>query len=416
MGKAVHRFRVREMRKITHPVFKQIDKYWLTVAAGDFPAGISTSANARDPVGLNRRVYKDVRSSLDGFTAVPGSFDLMNKGITILARSVKLIDKEKGLFDVTIDAEEGGIVDGAHTARIIEEANAAGTTPDEQHVEVYIRTGVQNDLISDIARGLNTGIQVAAQSIHNIAGVFDWLKEEIAGKSYKEKISWSESDDGDYDVRDLIAVLEAFNIFDFPNDLNATSKHPIAAYEKWSTPLRKFAEDFEEHKEDISESKYYRLRPLLNEGLALYDHIRRDFREMRNEAGGAGGKMNIVEEAASGRQFEFPFAQLTGSKYRLTKGATFPILAAFRTYVELQPKTGAARWRGGFERVLEMWKEAGPSLVEETYQLTREGVRNPDQIGKNRKHWGNLYMQLQVRLLQERLNERDRKSSDRRRA
>src|ERR1700733_13418432 len=121
MGKSVHRIRAHEMRRISHPVFSDIDKYWLTVAAKDFPAGISTSANARDPVGLNRRVYKDVRSSLDGETAEAGTFDLMNKGITILAKSVKLIDKEEGLYDLVIDDDEGGIVDGAHTAKIIEE-------------------------------------------------------------------------------------------------------------------------------------------------------------------------------------------------------------------------------------------------------------------------------------------------------
>ena len=117
------RIRAHEMRRVSHPVFSNIHKYWLTVAAKDFPSGISTSANARDPVGLNRRVYKDVRSSLDGETATPGTFDLMNKGITILARAVKMIDKEKGLFDLIIDDAEGGIVDGAHTAKIIEEAN-----------------------------------------------------------------------------------------------------------------------------------------------------------------------------------------------------------------------------------------------------------------------------------------------------
>lgn len=62
MGISVHRIRAHEMRKISHPVFPEIDKYWLTVAAKDLPAGISTAADARDPVGLNRRVYKEVRS------------------------------------------------------------------------------------------------------------------------------------------------------------------------------------------------------------------------------------------------------------------------------------------------------------------------------------------------------------------
>jgi hypothetical protein len=326
-----------------------------------------------------------------------------------------MIDKEKSLFELVVDNEEGGIVDGAHTAKIIEEANQDGTTPEEQYVEVYVRTGVDALLVSDIARGLNTGIQVAPQSIYNIAGVFDWLKEEISGETYRNQISWRESDDEDYDVRDLIAVLEVFNVFDFQNDVSV-GKHPFSAYEKWSVPLKKFADDYEENKDDLTNSKYHRLRNLLKDGLTLYDHIRHDFREMHNEDGGRAGKMNIIEEASARRDtFTFPFAGLPNSKYRLTKGATFPILAAFRTYVEVSPKTGDARWRGGFEKVLDVWREAGPSLVEETFQLTREGVRNPDAIGKNRKHWANLYMRLQVRLLQERLLEQQERPGNRRR-
>jgi len=57
---------------------------------------------------------------------------------------VKLLDKENGLYEVTIDDDEGGIVDGAHTAKIVWESNDDGTTPIEQHVEVYVRTGIDS--------------------------------------------------------------------------------------------------------------------------------------------------------------------------------------------------------------------------------------------------------------------------------
>jgi hypothetical protein len=60
---------------------------------------------------------------------------------------------------------------------------------------------------------------------------------------------------------------------------------------------------------------------------------------------------------------------------------------------------------GGVNRIKEVWKQAGPSLVAETHQLTQDGIRTPDQVGKNRKHWGTLYMRLQVQLLQEKLQE-----------
>lgn len=414
MGTSTHRIRAYQMRKITHPVNKTIDKYWLTVAAKDLPANISTKANARDPRGLNRHVYKEVRSSLEGETANVGTFDLMNKGITILAESVRVVNKEQGLYDVAVDDAYGGIVDGAHTAKIIWESNREDTTPDEQYVELYIRTGVSKPLISEIARGLNTGIQVAPQSIYNKAGHFNWMKKIVDKEPYGKLIAWNESDAGDYDVRDLIGVLEALNIFDFPNDVNA-SRHPISSYEKWSIPLEKFADDYERNEKKLEKSKYYRLRHLLKDGLVLYDTIRHDFRGMRNDEGGRAGNMKIVEEAGASRgTFDFPFARLKPKQYRLTKGAAMPILAAFRSYVTEDPDTGDAEWRGGFERVKQVWRQAGPSLVAETYELTRDGIRTPDQVGKNRKHWGTLYMRLQVQLLQEKLQEEQNRPKRRR--
>jgi hypothetical protein len=117
--------------------------------------------------------------------AMPGTFDLMNKGITILAESVRLVDKEQRLVEVTVDNHDGGIVDGAHTAKIIEESNGDGDTNPEHYVEVYIRTGIPQNIATDIARGLNTGIQVAKQSIYHIEGVFNWLQEDISKQSYK---------------------------------------------------------------------------------------------------------------------------------------------------------------------------------------------------------------------------------------
>lgn len=399
MGKHVHRIHAFESRRISHPVFKHIDKYWLTVKATDFPAGISSAANAREPVGLNRLVYRDVRESLEGTGAEPGTFDLMNKGITILALSVRLINKEEQIYEVAVDDEKGGIVDGAHTAKIIEQCNRDGSTNDEQFVEVYIRTGVENGLITDIARGLNTGMQVAPKSIYNIDGVFDWLKKEVDGQPYENMIAWRESDNTAYDVRDLISVLELFNVIDFPND---KAKHPISAYEKWSIPLKKFAEDYEENSKKLKHSKYYRLRPLLHDALVLYDHIRHDFRDLHNEAGGRAGRMNIVDEAGKNRTLDFPFAQLEPNKYRLTKGASYPVLAAFRNMVELD-SSGNASWRGGFKAVLRLWSEAGPELVTETYNATEEIGRTPDHLGKNRKHWDNLHMKLQLRLLRAQL-------------
>lgn len=403
MAKTAHRIIAFEARKISHPVFHNVAKYWMTVPASNFPTGITTSVKASDPVGLNRRVYRDVKESLLGESSAQlGSFDLMNKGITILADDVRLINKARNEFEIVVDDVEGGIVDGAHTARIIAEANENGVIPPEQHVEVYIRTNVAGPMITNIARGLNTSLQVAPKSIYNIDGVFDWLKEEIAGESYYPLISWKESDDGEYDVRDLISILELFNVFDFDND---EPKQPISAYEKWSKVLDNFAKDFEEHRHsNLRDSKYYKLRHLLKDALVLQDHIRRDFQEMHNQTGGAAGKLNIVEEAPSRKGvFDYPFSGLPGTQYRLTKGATYPILNAFRNFVEIDEVSGDARWRSGLGDVLRAWKKLGPDLVAETYRFTREIGRNPDVLGKNRQHWLSLHKSVRLAVLQDQL-------------
>jgi len=404
MGKRVHRITAFESRKMSHPVFTEISKFWLSVKATDFPTGISTAANAREPVGLNRMVYKDVRLSLEGKGSDPGAFDLMNKGITLLATSVRMVEKGKDrqVWEVAVDDENGGIVDGAHTAKIIEQCNEDGTTHDGQYVEVYVRTGVDDDMVTSIARGLNTGMQVAPQSIYNIGGVFDWLKAEIDRKPYVNIIAWRESDNKEYDVRDLIGVLELFNIFDFPNEV---SKHPISAYEKWSIPLKKFADDYKENKDNLMGSTYYRLKPLLHEALVLYDNIRRDYHQLHNAAGGKAGNMNIVEAAGKERgEYDFPFAQLPPNKYRLTKGACYPMLAAFRNMVEVDG-SGYANWRGGFRSVLKLWAEAGPELVKETDDATTNIGRTPDHLGKSRPHWDKLHGKLQNRLLRQEIEE-----------
>lgn len=402
MSKKTHRFRVHEARRISHPTHQEIEKYWFTVPAREFPAGISAGANAREPVGLNRRVYRDVKESLKGNSAPLGIFDLMNKGITILADQVRLVDKEKGLYDVVID-DELGIVDGAHTAKLIEEGQNEDVIPEEQHVEVYIRTGLPPKFVSEIAKGLNTGIQVRPQSIYAIDGVFDWLQKEIAGKPFANLISWSESDDGDYDVRDLIGMLELLNVIDFPNN---ESRHPVSAYEKWSIPLEKFAQDYKAHTSNLKASKYYRLRPLLIEALRLHDTIQHDFREVHNDAGGQAGKLKIIEEAsARKKEFEFPFAGLPASKYRLTKGALYPIIAAFRNCVELD-QNGQARWIDGFDATMGTWKEARKELVAEMIQATKDHGTNPDVIGKSRAVWSTLHKTLELRMLRRELKKR----------
>lgn len=391
-------FSVAEARSYNHPIFDGVTKHTFLVQAKSFPNGLPTGANARDPVGMNRRVYKDVMESLRTNEAIPGSFDLMNLGITILADRIEMVDKKT--FRVLI-REEDGIVNGAHTARIIEQCQGEEEVPDEQFVEVRIITGLDNappHLRADIAKGQNTGIAVRAESIYDKEGLFAHLREIVKDKSWADRISWRESDPGDYDVRDLTSALEAINVLDFPN---ASNKHPVHAYEKWSIGVARYAQDFKENEKHPEKRTYAAIEPLLLEALELYDRIRHDFREMFNDnISKSGGRLRIVEEAPKSKgKFDFVFSGQAPNKYRLTKGAAYPIFAAFRNCVEYDEETHLCSWRFGFDKVIEFWEKIGPDLVRETFEATKDIGRTPDVLGKNRSHWANLHRVVRLEVL-----------------
>ncbi len=399
-----YRFEVSEARSVKHPTLPNIVKHTFLVPARLFPKDVPTGANLRDPVGMNRQVYKDVKASLEGKEALPGTFDLLNLGITIIAEDIEVIDKR--VFEVMID-DDYGIANGGHTTQIIYDCQEDDSIAEGQHVEVKIITGleggVNHTLRVDIARGQNTGISVQPRSIFELDGAFESLKEIVKDQDWADDIGFKESDKKEIDVRELVSMLELMNITDFPV---RDSKHPIAAYEKWSTPLKKFGDDYEDNRDYPLKRKYAAFEPLLLDALVLYDHIRRDFLRVYNETvGGRAGNLRIVEKAPPSKgRYQFRYAKLDDHDQRLTKGAAFPILGAFRNFVVVDPKTGTAKWLGGFDNVLASWRDLAPELVSETKQAIKDIGNAPDSLGKNRNHWANLFKTVRLHVMQQQLD------------
>jgi len=397
--------RVVEARRVLHPILSNIEKHTFLVRAKDVPEGVSLAPNAREARKFSKRVYQDVKKNLLGEGATPGYFDLMNKGITIIAERVKRIDDKT--YELVLEKDQG-IVDGGHTYRIITSVLTNQRLAEEQHVEINVRTGVPIDMWPEISRGLNTGIQVSQHSIDNLADHYEWIKEEIKDQPYAKVVAWREEDEGEYDVRDLICVLEALNIFDFPAQ---GGQHPVAAYEKWSIPTNKFSVDANANKGNLKNSKYYKLRPLLKGGLRLFDTIRRDFYVKYNGADlGHAGKLRIVEQG----DFSFPFAQLPPANFRLTKGALYPIFAAFRNMVEIDKATGDARWRGGFDEALALWETVAPEVCQVTKSAIDDIGNQPETLGKHRGHWSNLHKTIELNLLRKQIDKLERQTGAKR--
>src|SRR5215475_9871928 len=323
-------FKALTARRIPDPVFPGSSRHIFLCAAQDMPADLPKGANPREQ-NIDRGIYRDVMRSLLNEDCTPNTFHLKNKGMTILAEEVIKSDDEETL-KVRFASSEQGIVDGAHTYEIImrgqsdiAELNAAGeAVPINQYVKIEVLTGLDSSLVTEIAGGLNTAVQVQRMSLADLGDKFDWIKEELKKADFLQYVAFKENEEKGFDARDVIRLLELFNITEYPND---GADYPIRAYTSKEVVLKHYLK--EDGDTDYADN-YKRLRPILNEILILHDTISARGREMYNKGGGKrGGRLKFVETLKSKKRFKFPFI---GEEYesRLSGGALLPMLGAFR--------------------------------------------------------------------------------------
>ena len=395
MSKTTFTFKTSIARRIPDPVFKKqfgTERHLFVVKVKDMPLEISTDPNARKS-NINKQVYRDVEKSLlnQQEHSEPNSFHLKNKGITIIADSVEQFGDHE--YKVILDnSQNHGIVDGGHTYALIAKHKKECDLPDEQYVNVEVRTGIQLDWIKDISGGLNTGVQVQAMSLDNLQGMFERIKTELKKYEMDTSIAWSENDEGQYNARDIISLMLCFNI-DIDGSKYKNSEqpdHPIEAYSSKASVLKKF--------EDKTDS-FNRMIPILKDILRLHDVINTTAGELWNNGGGKlgnGGKagllvwMNYKNPQNSKKSFHYPFTNST-SEYQLSNGALYPILAAFRWYVKYDEYTQTIVWRVPFSQINQAWMDVAMQLLRATADMCDELGRNPNALGKSKPHWGNMY-------------------------
>jgi len=334
------------------------------------PSDIPTTPNPRDQ-NVYKNIYKEIRSSL---IQEEPTFHLKNKGITIVAKSVKHNETDKS-YTVKF-GDEDGIVDGGHTYRIIQES--IEECPEEQFVKIEILTGLDKDLIVDIARGLNTSVQVQQMSLENLKKSFDWIKLELNDTTYAKRIAYKENEEGDFTIRDIISFMTLFNIDLFPE----RDGHPKVAYTSKEECLNKYIKN---------EASYKKLRPILKDILELYDYIQYNCGKLYNSKyEGKAGKLKFFQDKKRSK-FQFIFINKE-SKLKLFDGALYPILGAFRCLIEKNPKDGTYRWKTkSFTKVKELFDVVGGDLINVTKNTSDNRGRNPNAIGKDESNWDNLY-------------------------
>jgi hypothetical protein len=373
--------RIKFARRIPDPVVAGAERHILLCAVEDVPADVPKDPNPREQ-RIDRGIWREIRQHLLNETGAPNTFHLKNKGITVLASEVRRQDEENYIL-VVRDGE--GIVDGGHTYTLVVDTQDevrqrnSGAPPDAritQFVKFEVLTGLDRSVVTEIAGGLNTAIQVQTMSLLNLEGAFNWMKEIVAAEPYAETIAFKENENTEYDARDLVVLLDLFNISAFPN---SGSEHPWRAYMSKAAVLDAYETDAEPFK---------RLAPILKEILVLHDIISIDSRTRHNEAGGKAGNLSFIEKRQRG-EYLFPF---TGKKSptRLARAALFPMMAAFRWM--LDDKSGQPlAWRGGFANVLKVWERAAAELMKATQNVNVEVGYKANAIGRSRNHWSNLH-------------------------
>lgn len=422
----------RDARRIQDPVTRG-DRHFFLVNVLDIPSGIPQHPNPREQ-NIDRAIWKRIAKSLlndadEG--GEPNAFAVKNKGITILATSVRRNGSEAdNRYILEFEGESNGMADGAHTYKLIlenqdkiRELNADADDDDriEQFVEVRVLTGPRLPLlVSDIAGGLNTGVQVQPASLANLEHHFDWIKEAIGNAPYKDQIAYKQFEEGEYTVTDVLCFTDLFNIVDFPLEAD---KFPTRAYDSPNRLLAQYIQAAEAKNRRNNNGplhQWEKTKPLVREILELHDLISSTgvgkYNALGNKRGGALSWVKGKVQRKRGNEVvfvdrEYPFTFLgTKGKSELMRGALMPMLGAFRCLVEEDPSTGYYRWKVPFQQVKQIWDELGGTLMEKTQASSDDLGRKPDAIGKSRNHWSVLYSTVTAHFLRKE-NERLRSAS-----
>lgn len=402
MKPCVARIPVLWARRMPDPNIAGVHTHFMLVPASDLPEGIPLDPNPREQ-NVNRPVYRTVGRSLrqEG-DATPGSFHLKHRGITLIASDVRKVTKSgPGGTDIyELYFPKGyGIVDGGHSYQIVLNAQREKSVPENEYIKLEVMTGGNMEpLVTDIAGGRNTSIQVHTKSLLDLDRKFDFLKDELARHGLRDQVAWHENDKGDIDVVDVIARLSCFDITTYPD----RHTHPVDAYRRKSSMLSRFK---------TSPERYEQLLPIVHDVLYLHDWIAYDAENRWKAVGGASGtgskygRLEMVDHKKPNRPaFTFPFLNGKESDHRLRPPVVLPILATFRLLTEISQSQAdvegsqIVRWRNGFSEALSIWEDVGGRLLQSFYEHFATTGRDLHASGRSPALWRSLCNEMVVSL------------------
>ncbi len=369
-------FDVNSFRKIASPYEDRgIHSYVAVLNVKDVPEAFDEwrSINVRDPK-LTSGVAVKIKSSL---IDQPEQFFFKNRGITMVVKEVNFDNKTNRVSVELEDVKRHGLLDGGHTFKVIRSHVNELTDEEVAQISSFVKVefiqGMEDlEEVVSVVEARNTSNQVKVQSIEELKGSYDEIKNVISGKSYSSRIAYKEyelDDEGekkDIDIKEILSYLVCFDVESFSGD-----KHPVIAYSSKGAVVDHFKEN------DKKLKKYIKILPKV---LELRDHIYANLPEAYNSTGGKFGGLKDVGENKNDKAHELNFTDLK-SKYKIPSAFIYPALASFRSLLKVSDDE--VSWKDEPIRFFETIKvQLSQRLVEQA-----KGFNNPTKMGKNKDTW-----------------------------
>jgi hypothetical protein len=372
------------------------------VKVNDLPDNLPLDINPRNQ-NTQSRVSRNIAATLED---EPEKFSLFNRGITILCHKAQF-DNRSNELTLEFSSEKHGVIDGGHTYTIAKEAKEKA---EEAYVRLEILTGIKSSgLIAELARARNTSAQVKDESLANLQGKFEWIKEALADERFVSKIAWRENEDSDempIGVREIIGFLTMFH-----PQFEESDEAPLISYSSKGRCMELF----------ISEDKavqmgYKRLAKVLPDILKLYDWVHVEFERHYRAIGGFSGLAGKGGEVKLGKVVEVkhykdgyplyflePDEKLTPEglpairtvEFKFPDGWLYPVVASLRACARYRGEVQPVGWKSD---PFKYFTDHGKALVETVLKTSRELGRNPNAVGKNQGLWVHLHDKVITKL------------------
>ena len=278
-----------------------------------------------------------------------------------------------------------GNIDGGHTYRIICEYQGKKLN---QYVQFEVMTGVEG-IIENLAEARNTSVQVDEKSMAELARKFDPIKEGLEGMPFFDRIAFKQNqvsvdETGKnlkmIDAREVVAIINMFNIEKYD-----AQTHPMQAYSSKAKMLELYLQDPEFYR------KFVNVMPDIFD---LYDQIEMEFADAYNSAGGRYGRKKYSghkDDSTVGKS-KFGMHDL---KYKIPDGFMYPVVAAFRSYLQYNEETDKYEWRNGI-RPEDTWNDCKKELTSSIMNFASSIGDNPNAVGKDTNIWDLAYMKVEL--------------------